>query len=113
MTFSFHPEAEAEFNEAIDYYEDCEIGLGYDFSIEVHSTIQNIAVFPLAWPVIEGDVRRCLTNRFPYGILYSIEPEGIFIVAVMHLHRNPGYWRNRRQSGKSTQTGKQRSQRPG
>ena len=42
MNFSFHPDAEAEFFEAIDYYESCEQGLGYDFSIEVHSTIQYI-----------------------------------------------------------------------
>jgi toxin ParE1/3/4 len=35
MTFSFHPEGEEEFNAAIDCYEDREIGLGYDFSVEV------------------------------------------------------------------------------
>ena len=70
MTFSFHPEAEAEFKKAIDYYEECEQGLGYDFSIEVFAGIQNIISYPTAWPVIEEDVRRCLVNRFPYGIIY-------------------------------------------
>jgi len=39
MSFSFHSEAEEEFNHAIDYYEDIEPGLGYDFALEVHSTI--------------------------------------------------------------------------
>ena len=34
MTFLFHPEAEEEFLAAIDYYEDHEVGLGYDFSAE-------------------------------------------------------------------------------
>ena len=34
MTFSFHPEASAEFQAAIDYYEQCEAGLGYDFAEE-------------------------------------------------------------------------------
>ena len=98
MMYSFHPEAKAEFLEAIDYYEGCANGLGYDFSIEVHSAIQNILIHPAAWPVLEEDVRRCLTNRFPYGILYSIEPDGVFILAVMHLHRIPGYWKHRRQT---------------
>jgi len=46
MTFSFHPEAELELHEAIDYYEDCERGLGYDFSIEVLGTVQNISQLP-------------------------------------------------------------------
>ncbi len=44
MTFSFHPEAEAEFNKAIDYYEEIESGLGFDFVIEVNSAIQRIPV---------------------------------------------------------------------
>lgn len=95
MTFSFHPDAEAEFYEAIDYYERCETGLGYDFSVEVYSTIQNILNNPTAWPILGKDIRRCLTNRFPYGIVYSVEPSEIFILAVMHLHRRPGYWKQR------------------
>jgi len=95
MTFSFHPEAEEEFLEAINYYEDRERGLGYDFSIEVFATIQNILIYPTAWPVIEEGVRRCLVHRFPYGVIYSIEQEEILILAVMHLHRHPGYWKNR------------------
>jgi toxin ParE1/3/4 len=95
MIFSFHPEAEAEFNEAIDYYEECEPGLGYDFSIEVFASIQNIVNYPTAWPVMEEDVRRCLVYRFPYGVVYSIEQGGIFILAIMHLRRDPDYWKNR------------------
>ncbi len=46
MTFSFHPEAETEFLEAIEYYEERERGLGYDFSIEVFAAIQNIIAYP-------------------------------------------------------------------
>jgi plasmid stabilization system protein ParE len=95
MTFLFHPEAESEFREAIDYYEDRESGLGYDFSIEVFTTIQNIVNHPTAWPIIEEDMRRCLVNRFPYGVIYSIEQGKIFILAVMHLRRHPDYWKNR------------------
>ena len=90
MTFFFHPEAEDEFNKAIDYYEDIEAALGYDFALEVHSTIKRSVEFPKAWAVIEEDIRRCLVRRFPYGILYSEEQDGIFIIAVMNLHREPG-----------------------
>jgi hypothetical protein len=39
--------------------------------------------------------RRCLTNKFPYGILYRIVENNIRIMAVMNLHRKPGYWKNR------------------
>jgi toxin ParE1/3/4 len=95
MTFVFHPEAKAEFSAAIDYYESLNAGLGFDFSIEVFSTIQNVADYPTAWPILEGDVRRCLVNRFPYGVLYSVEEDRIYVLAVMHLHRDPDYWKER------------------
>lgn len=65
MRFSSHPEAEAEFYAAVDYYEHCEAGLGYDFFVEVYSTISQILNHPAAWPVVDEDIRRCLTNRFP------------------------------------------------
>jgi toxin ParE1/3/4 len=46
--------------------------------------------------MIDEDIRRCLTQKFPYGILYTIEPDYILILAVMHCSREPGYWKNRR-----------------
>jgi toxin ParE1/3/4 len=95
MNFSFHPEAEEEFLAAIDFYERREMNLGLDFAVEVHAAIGRAAEHPKAWPVLEGDVRRCQTRRFPYGVLYSQESDGIFILAVMHLHRNPDYWKHR------------------
>ena len=45
MTFSFHPEADDEFREAIGYYETCQRGLGEEFYLEVHSTIDRILCF--------------------------------------------------------------------
>ena len=95
MNYNFHPEAEREFHKAINYYEECNTNLGYDFSIEVYKTIQHIILFPEAWPKVEDNIRRCLVNRFPYGILYSIENDIIYILAVMNLHRKPDYWKDR------------------
>jgi len=63
MNFFFHPEAEEEFNKAIDYYEEIESGLGYDFALEVYSTIKRSVEFPKVWAVFKGDVRRSLVRR--------------------------------------------------
>ncbi len=76
MSFVFHPEAETEFNEAIDYYEGIELGLGYDFAIEVYNTIQRSASFPKAWSIIEGDIRRSLVKRFPFGVFIQTKMMG-------------------------------------
>lgn len=96
MNFAFHPDAEAEFNHAIDYYESIEVGLGCDFAIEVYATIQRTLAFPKAWTILQDDVRRSLVRRFPYGILYSEESDKLFILAVMNLHQEPGYWLQRK-----------------
>ncbi|MGZ4994996.1 MAG: type II toxin-antitoxin system RelE/ParE family toxin [Methylobacter sp.] len=95
MNVLFHPDAETELNAAIDYYEDIEKGLGYDFSLEVLSALERIIAFPKAWTFIEDGVRRSLVRRFPYGILYAEEKDKIYIVAVMHLHRDPEYWKHK------------------
>lgn len=95
MKYAFHPEAETEFLQAIEYYEGCEIGLGYDFAVETYAAIERTAAHPKAWPIIEENIRRSLVRRFPYGILYAEESERLFILAVMHLHRDPDYWKHR------------------
>lgn len=102
MTFSFHPEAEEEFLDAVSYYEDCEPGLGVDLAREVRASINNALNYPLMWPLFSDEIRRCLVHRFPFGVLTSSEPDGIFIIAVMHLHRRPDYWKHRKTAGSTS-----------
>ncbi len=97
MNYFFHPEAEAEFVASIEHYEECEPGLGVDFAVEVHSTISRIVQHSQAWPILKDELRRCQTSRFPYGVIYSVQDDGrILILAVMHLHREPDYWKDRK-----------------
>lgn len=91
----FLPEAEQEMLEAARYYDSHATGLGTDFLSETERAVNSIAELPMTWPVVEGELRRRLVRRFPFGILYRIEPEEIVIVAVAHLRRKPGYWRER------------------
>lgn len=50
---------------------------------------------PQAWTMVETNIHRILVRRFPYGLLYSIDKDDIYIIAVMHLNRIPDYWKNR------------------
>lgn len=95
MKYSFHPDAEIEFLNAVDYYEEIEQGLGLDFANEIYSAINRAYDMPDAWTSFNGPIRRSLAKRFPYGVLYIFEDDKIFIIAVMHLHRDPDYWTNR------------------
>jgi hypothetical protein len=95
LNYSFHPDAETELNEAIAYYNERQNGLGLEFAREVYLAIKNILSLPHAWAPLSANTRRCLTNRFPYGVIYQITDVEIFIIAVMHLNREPGYWKKR------------------
>jgi len=97
MKYSFHPEAREEFLNAINYYEECNTGLGLEFGNEIYSTIQRIIQFPYAWPAFSNNTRRCLTKRFPFGIIYQLleDKDEIVIIAVMQLNRKPDYWKKR------------------
>ncbi|MBP6003518.1 MAG: type II toxin-antitoxin system RelE/ParE family toxin [Pyrinomonadaceae bacterium] len=95
MTYSFHPDAETEFFEAIEYYEDQGDEIGLTFSREVFAGVKRIMNFPMAWSPFSGRSRPCLVKRFPYGIVYRLTEDQIIIYAVMHLNRKPGYWLDR------------------
>jgi plasmid stabilization system protein ParE len=95
MNYAFHPEALVEFEDAAGYYAEKQIGLERRFIASVETAIQNLIERPASYAILEQDVRRCLTRVFPYAVLYTIEPDFILIVAVMHCHQKPGYWQHR------------------
>jgi len=95
MKFYFHPQAEVELDVAVDYYDQCEFGLGLEFAEEVYSTIERILEYPSASPKISQNARRCLVSRFPYGVIYQKQSGRIRIVAIANLHKRPAYWKNR------------------
>jgi plasmid stabilization system protein ParE len=91
----FHPAAEDEFISAAQFYERQTEGLGLDFILTVQRTYERLLESPASGPPFGRRLRRVLVPKFPYGLVYRVEPERIYIVAVMHLHRRPGYWRSR------------------
>ena len=95
MRVIFHPEARAELTEHARYYENRSQGLGTDFLEAVEEATRRIAQSPQAGPIERGNIRKRLVSGFPFTILYEIQPDRIYIAAVMHQHRRPGYWRKR------------------
>ena len=95
MPLIYDPAARTELIEAAAYYEECRPGLGEAFLGEVEGAIDRLSRDPLRWRKIGGRFRRCLVRQFPYGIIYAVEDPEIFVAAIMHLRRKPGYWRGR------------------
>jgi plasmid stabilization system protein ParE len=88
--------AEQEMVDAAAYYEVQVRGLGDDFLKKVESAIADIAENPEQWPLVKQNIRRRLIHRFPYALLYRVDPGEVIILAIAHLHRHPAYWVNRR-----------------
>jgi plasmid stabilization system protein ParE len=95
MNVRFLNLAEQELADAVIWYDQQASGLGRDFLDELDRAIRRVAAFPLSFPEIEPELRRCLLTRFPYGVIYGLEQDTILVVAVAHLHRQPRYWADR------------------
>ena len=94
-TIAFDPDARAEFLETVEYYEECRIGLGRRFRESVETELNHILSFPFRFRVLRVPFRRCLIPKFPYSIVFSIEPDFILVIAVAHAKRKPEYWHER------------------
>ena len=87
--------AEEEMTEAAIFYEEQAQGLGAEFLDDVQSTIDRLLENPMLGHAVVGDLRRSLLSRFPYSLIYAIEPEDLLVIAVAHQRRRPDYWRER------------------
>lgn len=88
----FHELARRELLEARDYYDDLVYRLGEKFVIEVERCLNIIKTNPLDYPVVKQNVRKAVVIKFPFSILYRLEKDNIYILAVMHQKRKPKYW---------------------
>lgn len=93
--FRFHPDAELEMNQAAAWYENQQKTLGRRFLTSIQDALNRIQLHPELYPIVEGGVRRCLLRTFPFGVLFRVTPGVFVVIAVMHLNRDPSYWRNR------------------
>jgi plasmid stabilization system protein ParE len=97
LDYGYHPEAEAEYHADVRYYRDISPNLGRAFVIEVEAAIKRILEFPEAYSPAGKGLRRCPVRRFRHIIVYEIQSERVFIWAVAHTSREPGYWKTRRE----------------
>lgn len=84
--------AELELLDAAQYYELQAAGLGNDFLDKVDAALTDIRKHPEQCPIVTLNIRRRLVSRFPYALLYRVDPDEIVIEATMHARRRPDYW---------------------
>jgi plasmid stabilization system protein ParE len=95
LPIALRAEAEAEFDEAFDWYETQSTGLGVAFAGEVQRVFDRLAVHPLMHAVVFADIRKAVVRRFPYCVFYRPHADRVEVIAVFHTRRDPSIWQGR------------------
>jgi plasmid stabilization system protein ParE len=95
MNVRFHPLADDEYIEAIDWYLDRSETAAAGFVREIDHAILRIGEAPTRYPVTRFGLRRFVLMKYPFDLVYRILPAEVEIIAVAHHSRKPGYWRGR------------------
>jgi plasmid stabilization system protein ParE len=93
--FEYLPEAIAEATQAFNWYAERSENAADRFWDELRAARRQVTDRPATWnPYLHGT--RCYQlSNFPYGLVYIERGERIIGIAVAHLNRRPGYWRQR------------------
>jgi plasmid stabilization system protein ParE len=90
--YKYHEAAEDELLNEIGHLELRAAGLGRRFFAEVQRAEKLIAQFPESAVEILPGIRKRVLQKFRYSLIYTIEKDGLLILAVAHHSRRPGYW---------------------
>lgn len=90
--------AKHDLEESRRWYEERQPGLGQEFISSVEASLALIREFPLIFPRVDPRVRRARTERFPFGIFYTIDGQTIRVLAVLHNARSSVWWKSRLQN---------------
>ena len=90
------PEAEAEVQQAFDWYEEQSKGLGLEFLRAIEACLAGVTRNPFAYTVVKvPNVRRAVVRRFPYALFYLVDDDAIVVIAVFNVKRRPIDWLRR------------------
>jgi plasmid stabilization system protein ParE len=96
MKLEFHPDAELELLESAFCYEIEVPGLGERLSAEVKRVTELLLSHPELGPAVDSERRQFVLSRLPFTIIYATTSDTLYVLAVAHQRRRPGYWRSRR-----------------
>ncbi|MEA2237303.1 MAG: toxin ParE1/3/4 [Thermoanaerobaculia bacterium] len=91
----FFDQAAEEVEEAAAWYGKRSGVARIAFLSEIDRAIDSILDAPSRWPIHLENTRRFVCRTFPYTVVYFVEGDTVFVAAVAHEKRRPGYWRDR------------------
>lgn len=96
MKVVYHRLVQHDLDDAWNYYEEASPGLGDAFLDEFLAVICGIQQHPQRWALASKGQRMAQFKRFPYKLLYRVEPERIKVFVVRHQKRHPSFGERRK-----------------
>ena len=87
--------AQAEFDDAADWYDARSPGRGAAFTLAVRQVTAGIGVSPQSFAAVHGDIREALVPGYPYAVYYRPDAAEVVVLAVFHTARDPSGWQSR------------------
>lgn len=84
--------ASADIRRAARFYEEEASGLGEEFISNLERTFLRLSRNPELGTLLPRGARRLIVPRFPYLVIYRLEPTQIIVLAVAHQRRHPDAW---------------------
>jgi plasmid stabilization system protein ParE len=85
--------AEVEARHAYLWYFERNTRAAAGFQREFDAATSSLEQSAHSFPEVEHGIRRRVLRRYPYALLFRIVGDQVQIAAVMHLKREPGYWK--------------------
>lgn len=81
--YCFLPEAEAEYLQVVQFYEEQKQGLGYALILEFERVTDLIRAKPETWKLVHpSGIRVIVLIRFPYSVFYRVISAVIQVTAL-------------------------------
>lgn len=91
----FHPEAQDEYDEAIAWYQARSHRAADRFEAEMNRLLGLVQLNPEFFPPYDDEHRFAVLKHFAYTLVYQVQLDRIFVVAVAQSRRRMSYWRGR------------------
>jgi len=95
IKIEFHPEATQELEQSAAWYQEKSNAAAKGFALAVDAAVNKISREPERFPRVDQRHQACNLTTYPFQIIYRQEGEAIYVIAVAHAKRRPGYWRSR------------------
>ncbi|MEZ4995200.1 MAG: type II toxin-antitoxin system RelE/ParE family toxin [Saprospiraceae bacterium] len=90
------PEAEADLDEAYQYFEQQKSRLGFQLLEDLTEVLELLENNPLLFQKVYGEKRRAVIRRFGYNVIYKVVDADVYVLAIMDGSRDPRKWKGRK-----------------